>query len=149
MSGRLASKPLSVARAPRAMIHAIPRVARSGVSVAVASVAFFASAAAFAQNLGFMHSSPITYMRDKDVASLSTALHTALDNNADGQATEWTNEGLANSVAIKATITPKDSVDQSGMHCRHAAVTLNAKSQDQSWQPLFCKTAQGWKIQKH
>ena len=149
MFRRLASKPLSVARAPRATHYVIKRVARSGVSVAVASVAFFACTAAFAQNLGFMHSSPITFMHDKDVASLSTALHTALDNNTDGQSSDWTNEGLGNSVAIKATITPKDSADQNGMHCRHASVTLNAKSQDQSWLPLFCKTAQGWKIQKH
>ncbi|RKP54840.1 hypothetical protein D7S86_14510 [Pararobbsia silviterrae] len=120
--------------------------ARPVTALAFAALAFAGTASA--QNLGFMHSSPITFMRDKDVASLQQALHTALDNNADGQSSEWTNEGLGNPVPIKATITPKDNADEKGMHCRHATVTVTAKSQDQSWLPLFCKTAQGWKMER-
>jgi surface antigen len=88
-------------------------------------------------------------MRDKDLASLTQTLNKALDASADGQTTEWTNDGLGNSVPIKASLTPKDTADQNGMHCRHVAVTVSAKSQDQSWLPLFCKTGQGWKMQKH
>ena len=106
------------------------------------------SGTAVAQNLAFMHNSPISFMRDKDLASLTKTLNGVLDSSADGQTTEWTNEGTGNSVPIKGTLTPKDTDDQNGMHCRHLAVTLSAKSQDQSWLPLFCKTAQGWKMQK-
>ena len=117
--------------------------------VAIAAVAGCTyTGSAFAQNLAFMHNSPLTYMRDKDLASLTKTLNTALDSAPDGQTAEWTNEGLGNSVPIKGTLTPKDTADQNGMHCRHIAVTLSAKNQDQSWVPLFCKTGQAWKMQK-
>lgn len=117
--------------------------------VAVSALAALAYAdVASAQNLAFMHNSPLTYMRDKDLASLTKTLNAALDGAPDGQTADWSNEGLGNSVPIKGSVTPKDTADQNGMHCRHVAVTLSAKNQDQSWLPLFCKTAQGWKMQK-
>jgi hypothetical protein len=135
MTRRIAFKPSSFSRLPKPAIVA-------------ALVLLTGSADVFAQNLGFMHSSPITYLRTKDLASLTKTLDTALDGSADGQSTDWSNDGLGNSVPIKATLTPKDTADQNGMHCRHVAVTISAKDQDQSWLPLFCKTAQGWKMQK-
>jgi len=119
-----------------------------GIACAVTLTLSYAGGA-WAQNMAFLRNSPLTYMRDKDMASLKTALAGVLDNSADGQSTEWTNEGTGNSVAIKATLTPKDTDDQNGMHCRHVAVAMTAKGQDQGWLPLFCKTAQGWKIAKH
>ena len=135
MTRRFAFKPSSFSRLSK--------------SAAVAALGLICvSSGAYAQNLAFMHNSPISYMRDKDLASLTKALNTALDGSADGQSSDWSNDGLGNSVPIKATVTPKDTADQGGMHCRHVAVTLSAKNQDQSWLPLFCKTAQGWKMQK-
>jgi surface antigen len=101
-----------------------------------------------AQNLGFMHDSPISFMKQKDMASLTQALHAALDQSADGQAHEWSNKDLGNSVPITATITPKDGLEDQGMHCRHVAIQLVARNQQQAWEPLFCKTSAGWKLQK-
>jgi surface antigen len=103
---------------------------------------------AHAQNLGFLHDSPIAFMKERDMASLTTALGEALDKNADGQMSEWNNEGLGNSVPIKGTITPKDAVQEKGLNCRHVEVQLTARNQEQGWQPLYCKSPQGWKIQK-
>lgn len=104
--------------------------------------------AAQAQNLGFMHDSPITFMKQKDMASLTEALNTALDSSTDGQTSEWSNTGLGNAVPITATMTPKDRLEDKGMTCRHASIQLMARNQQQTWQPLFCKTSAGWKLQK-
>lgn len=134
---------------PRRLVFKPSALSRSPKCATVAALALMSfSVSVYAQNLAFMHNSPITYMRDKDLASLTKTLNAALDGSPDGQSADWSNEGLGNSVPIKGTVTPKDTADQNGMHCRHVAVTLNAKDQDQSWLPLFCKTAQGWKMQK-
>jgi len=101
-----------------------------------------------AQNLGFMHDSPITFMKQKDMASLTEALNAALENSSDGQTSEWTNTGLGNAVPISGTMTPKDRLEDKGMTCRHVALQLTARNQQQAWQPLFCKTSAGWKLQK-
>jgi surface antigen len=101
-----------------------------------------------AQNLGFMHDSPITFMKQKDMASLTEALNGVLDNSPDGQTSEWTNTGLGNAVPISGTMTPKDRLEDQGMKCRHVAIQLTARNQQQAWQPLFCKTSAGWKLQK-
>ena len=117
----------------------------------VAGAAFVALACmstAHAQNLGFMHDSPISFMKQKDMASLAEALNAALDKGTDGQTSEWSNEGLGNSVPITATITPKDGLEDKGMTCRHVAIQLTARNQQQGWQPLYCKTPAGWKLQK-
>ncbi|CAB3796727.1 hypothetical protein [Pararobbsia alpina] len=111
-------------------------------------VALACISTAHAQNLGFMHDSPISFMKQKDMASLKASLSTALDQATDGQTSEWSNQGLGNAVPITATITPKDHLENKGMSCRHVAIQLSARNQQQVWQPLFCKTSEGWKLQK-
>jgi surface antigen len=141
----------SVALRPVSLLRVSLQRATRPALVALACAVTLNSAllsTAHAQNLGFMHDSPIAFMKQKDMASLHDALSAALDKSADGQTTEWSNTGLGNSVPITATITPKDAVQDGGMNCRHVAVQLNARNQQQNWQPLFCKSAQGWKIQK-
>jgi hypothetical protein len=113
-----------------------------------AFVALACMSTAHAQNLGFMHDSPISFMKQKDMTSLTDALHAALDKSTDGQTSDWSNQGLGNSVPITATITPKDGLQDQGMTCRHVAIQLTARNQQQGWQPLFCKTSTGWKLQK-
>jgi hypothetical protein len=126
------------------------RVRRRSASLALALLAGAGGgiSTAYAQNLGFLHDSPISFMKQKDMASLTTALNEALDKNTDGQTSDWNNQGLGNSVPITATITPKDALKEQGTDCRHVAVQLNARNQQQNWQPLYCKSPQGWKIQK-
>jgi len=120
----------------------------AGPALAALAIALACMSTAHAQNLAFMHDSPISFMKQKDMASLTEALHAALDKSTDGQTSDWSNAGLGNSVPITATITPKDKVEDQGMSCRHAAIQLTARNQQQGWQPLFCKTSSGWKLQK-
>jgi surface antigen len=115
---------------------------------APAFVALACVSTAHAQNLGFMHDSPISFMKQKDIASLTEALNAALDKGTEGQTSEWSNKGLGNGVPITATITPKDALQDKAMSCRHVAIQLMARNQQQSWQPLYCKTPGGWKLQK-
>lgn len=130
---------------PRSPARVIATLRHATVSTLVALVCM---STAHAQNLGFMHDSPLTFMKQKDMESLKTALSAALDKGADGQTSEWSNTGLGNAVPITATITPKDALEDKGLNCRHAAIQLNARNQQQNWQPLFCKTPTGWKLQK-
>ena len=45
---------------------------------------------------------------------------------------------------LKGRKLPTEPAELQSLDC----VMLSAKNQDQSWLPLFCKTAQGWKMQK-
>lgn len=146
VSSRFLGRRLASSRAASPMTDAF-RLGRVLLGVTLGCACGFVSMA-HAQNLGFLHDSPISFMKQKDMASLTTALDEALDKNADGQTSEWSNQGLGNPVPITGSITPKDALEDNGLNCRHLAVRLSARNQEQNWQPLYCKTAQGWKIQK-
>lgn len=108
-----------------------------------------ASVGAYAANLGFLGDTPISYMKQRDIDSVKTAVLSALDAKQDGESASWVNEGTGNSVRIEASITPQGTAKDGDRTCRDVAVVLNAKGQSMSLRPQFCRDASGpWQLQK-
>jgi surface antigen len=102
-----------------------------------------------AANLGFLNDTPITYMKQRDIDSIKSAVITALNDKQDGESTNWVNEGTGNSVKIDATITIASTAKDGERTCRDVGVVLNAKGQSMSLRPQFCKQDSGtWQLQK-
>lgn len=116
--------------------------------VAVITLLFYGSSG-YAQNLGFLMNTPISYMKERDLEQLNQSAGVALNTKADGQTLEWNNKGTGNSVSIHGTITPSDTVKEGGQTCRKLAIVAQAKGQSQTWSPVACKTgAEKWKLKK-
>jgi surface antigen len=104
-----------------------------------------ASVGAYAANLGFLGNTPISYMKQRDIDSVFSAL----DGKQDGEAATWVNDGTGNSVHIDATITPQSTAKDGDRTCRDVAVVLNAKGQSMTLRPQFCRAGSGaWQLQK-
>ncbi|CAE6695560.1 hypothetical protein R69927_03427 [Paraburkholderia domus] len=102
-----------------------------------------------AANLGFLNDTPITYMKQRDIDSIKSAVLTALNDKQDGESANWVNEGTGNSVKIDATITIANTAKDGERTCRDVGVVLNAKGQSMSLRPQFCKQGSGnWQLQK-
>ncbi|WP_321858393.1 hypothetical protein [Paraburkholderia tropica] len=122
-----------------------PRVL-SGIA-AVLLLAFGASAQA--ANLGFLHDTPASWMKQADYDSLTHAVRDAVANKADGEPSTWNNDGLRNSVKIDATITPTKTEKDGNKTCRDTDVVVNAKGQTMTLHPQFCREGEGqWVYQK-
>jgi surface antigen len=105
--------------------------------------------AAHAANLGFLHDTPASYMKQADYDSLTKAVRAAVDQKQDGESTTWTNEGLRNSVPIEATITPTKTDKDGDNTCRTMQVAVTAKQQTMTLLPVFCRQGSGaWVYQK-
>ncbi|CAG9238070.1 conserved exported hypothetical protein [Paraburkholderia tropica] len=122
-----------------------PRVL-SGIAAALV-LAFGANAQA--ANLGFLHDTPASWMKQADYASLTEAVRAAVTNKADGESSTWNNDGLNNSVKIDATITPTKTEKDGDKTCRDTDVVVNAKGQAMTLHPKFCRVGEGkWVYQQ-
>lgn len=102
-----------------------------------------------AANLGFLNDTPISYMKQRDIDSIKSAVRTALNDKQDGESVSWINEGTGNSVKIDATITLASTAKDGERTCRDVGVVLNAKGQSMNLRPQFCRQGSGtWQLQK-
>ncbi|MFL9983747.1 RT0821/Lpp0805 family surface protein [Paraburkholderia sediminicola] len=102
-----------------------------------------------AANLGFLNDTPISYMKQRDVDSIKSAVLTALNDKQDGESVSWVNEGTGNNVKIDATISIASTAKDGERTCRDVGVVLNAKGQSMNLRPQFCKQGSGnWQLQK-
>ncbi|CAB3796953.1 RT0821/Lpp0805 family surface protein [Paraburkholderia fynbosensis] len=113
-----------------------------------ASLLLGSAIGAQAANLGFLNDTPMSYMKQRDVASVKKAVIAALNDTKDGESAHWVNEGTGNSVKIDATIAAVDTTHNDGRTCRNLAVELNAKGQSMHLRPQFCKQGGAWQLQK-
>lgn len=112
---------------------------------------FLLSAGPLAQaaNLGFLNDTPASWMKQADYTSLTHAVRDAVANKADGETSNWSNEGLGNPVKIDATITPTKTAKDGDKTCRDSDVVVNAKGQTMTLRPQFCRVGSGaWVYQK-
>ncbi|QGZ61096.1 hypothetical protein [Paraburkholderia acidisoli] len=127
-----------------------PRILRCLSAALLVTIGSIGMNPAQAANLGFLHDTPASYMKQADYDSLTRAVRDAVANKADGEATTWSNEGLRNSVKVDATITPTKTDKDGDKTCRTTDVVVNAKGQSMTLRPRFCRTgASGaWVFQK-
>ncbi|MCG5077052.1 hypothetical protein [Paraburkholderia tagetis] len=108
-----------------------------------------AGSAANAANLGFLNDTPATWMKQADYNSLARAVRDSVANKADGETSNWTNDGLGNPVKMNATITPSKMQKDGDKTCRDSEVVVTAKGQSMTLRPQFCQAGSGaWVYQK-
>ncbi|HKT94996.1 MAG TPA: hypothetical protein VJS30_00480 [Paraburkholderia sp.] len=108
-----------------------------------------AGSTAQAANLGFLNDTPASWMKQADYSSLTHAVRDAVANKADGETTNWSNDGLGNPVKIAATITPTSTAKDGDKTCRDSDVVVSAKGQTMTLRPQFCRVGSGaWVYQK-
>ncbi|QGZ59446.1 hypothetical protein [Paraburkholderia acidiphila] len=123
--------------------------ARALARAATASALLVYVHTALAANLEFLHDTPLSYMKQKDIDSVKQAAIDALNSKSDGESAQWTNEGLGNGVKIDATLTPRDTSKTGDRTCRVVDVVLNAKGQSLNLNPRYCRTGNAqWQLQK-
>ena len=116
----------------------------------VATLALAAcSASASAVGLGFLADTPMAYLNKNDKPVFVKAVTDVLNDKKDGEAVQWSNEGLRNSVRINAEITASDTEKSDAKTCRKVQVALSAKGQEQTLKLKVCKAGtQAWKVAK-
>lgn len=108
-----------------------------------------AGSAANAANLGFLNDTPATWMKQADYNSLARAVRDSVANKADGETSNWSNDGLGNPVKMNATITPSKMQKDGDKTCRDSEVVVTAKGQSMTLRPQFCQAGSGaWVYQK-
>ncbi|WP_233885679.1 hypothetical protein [Paraburkholderia flagellata] len=126
-----------------------PSLAGTLSRASAACALLFSLHTASAANLEFLHDTPLSYLTQKDIDSVKRAVITALNSKSDGESSEWTNDGLGNSVKIDATLTPHDTSKTGNRTCRLVNVVLNAKGQSVNLHPRYCRTGGAqWQLQK-
>ncbi|NLP64219.1 hypothetical protein [Paraburkholderia sacchari] len=108
-----------------------------------------AGPAAQAANLSFLNDTPASWMTQADYKSLTSAVRASIANKADGETSNWNNDGLRNPVKIDATITPNKTQKDGDKTCRDSEVVVTAKGQSMTLRPQFCRVGSGaWVYQK-
>jgi surface antigen len=117
--------------------------------VTVGGLLLAATVGAYAANLGFLSDTPISYMKQRDIDSIKTAVMGALNTKQDGEAASWVNDGTGNAVHIDASITPQSTAKEGERTCRDVTVVLNSKGQTMTLRPQFCREGSAaWQLQK-
>jgi len=111
--------------------------------------AFFVVGAAIAPvstwafNTSFLREAPLAYFTDSDWSMFRTTLDKALNENADGVATRWSNPSSGSS----GEVTPLNTREVNGMTCRETRLVNRAQGMTAAGDYLLCKTADGeWTI---
>ncbi len=102
-----------------------------------------ACATAHAQsNLGFLQDAPMQRMNREDTALLVKNLNEALDRNADGHTSGWSNP----KTGASGTVTPLSTFSKSGMKCRETEFTNFAGGFRGGGKHTLCRVSGAWKI---
>lgn len=102
-----------------------------------------------AANLGFLNDTPASWMKQADYKSLASAVRDSIANKADGETSNWNNDGLGNPVKMAATITPNKTQKDGDKTCRDSEVVVTAKGQSMTLRPQYCRVGSGaWVYQK-
>lgn len=115
----------------------------------VAGLAMLVTPSIQASNLRFLNYTPITYLKDKDNASLHQAAGEVLDHKKDGESVSWNNQGLGNATQIHAEISASNTSKTDDKVCRDLNIVLHAKGQDQALTLPICKAKnEKWELVK-
>jgi surface antigen len=111
----------------------------------LAALAFLAAppfAAQAQSNLTFLQDAPIARMTREDVALMTKNSNEALNGNADGETSAWTNPRTGAS----GTATPLRTFTQKGMKCRETEYTNHAGGLNGASRLTLCRQGSDWKI---
>jgi surface antigen len=101
------------------------------------------SLAVHAQNMGFLRDSPIQRMTKEDTVMMMRNSSEALNRNANGETSGWSNP----KTGASGTATPLRTFTQKGMKCRETRYTNHAGGFNGDSTFTLCRVASGeWKV---
>jgi len=96
-----------------------------------------------AQNMGFLRDSPIQRMTKEDTVMMMRNSSEALNRNANGETSGWSNP----KTGASGTATPLRTFTQKGMKCRETRYTNHAGGFNGESTFTLCRVASGeWKV---
>lgn len=98
----------------------------------------------YAVNMQYLRYTPVANFTSEDFKMLEITAHNALNDNKDGEISEWENPQSKNSGSI--TVLDTSTID--GMHCRQLNIINQSKNQYAKSTFTFCKVGDDWKILK-
>lgn len=98
----------------------------------------------YAVNMQYLRYSPVSEFTDTDFEILQTTGIKALDNNENGQVSEWKNPETGHS----GSITTHNSSSIDGMACRKTTIKNQTKTRSGQATFTFCKVKEQWKLLK-
>jgi surface antigen len=111
--------------------------------LAACAAALAAALPVHAQNMGFLRDSPIQRMTAKDQKLMMQNSTEALNRNADGETSGWSNS----KTGASGTATPLRTFTQKGMKCREVRYTNHAGGFNGDTTFNLCRVASGeWKV---
>lgn len=108
----------------------------------VVALAALAVQGALAQQFGVLKDSALSKMTKQDLAMMTKNYADALDRNADGHTSGWSNAATGAS----GTATPISTGTEKGMTCRRVEITNSAGGMSGRGEYQACKTKDGWKF---
>ena len=112
--------------------------------IPVLIIAALMSTNSYAVNMQYLKYSPVASFTADDFEMLQTTGNKALEENQDGQLSEWKNPATGHS----GSITPLNSKTIDGMHCRKVRFLNRAESISGQAIYTFCRVDNKWKILK-
>lgn len=107
------------------------------------------ASAAHAANLAFLRDTPVAALTQQDNDALRKVVRDALDHKADGEAAQWSTQGLRRGIRVDATVTPNQTTHDGSRTCRVTTVVLRARGQSMTLHPRFCRDGAGeWAFQR-
>ena len=111
--------------------------------IATCTALVAASFSVHAQNMGFLRDSPIQKMTPQDSEMMMRNSNEALNRNADGETSGWSNP----KTGASGTATPLRTFTQKGMKCRETQYTNHAGGFNGASTFTLCQVASGqWKV---
>lgn len=95
--------------------------------------------AAASSELRWLNDSPVRFFTDKDWELSNAARDRALEDSADGETVEWSNEESGS----YGSVTPLSRVERDGLTCREAQIVNHARGRDGTSRFEFCQDADG------
>lgn len=121
------------------------RIGRRFLAACIVFAAIGAPALVHGFDLRFLDQAPLRFFNDADLALMGEAAQRALQQGADGEGIDWSNEETGNS----GRLTPVHSFEREGLACRRLEVTSTARQAtggSATSRVDFCKVDDTWRI---
>jgi surface antigen len=94
----------------------------------------------------WLHDSPVRYFNDADWEMARETVRAALNEAADGETREWSNEKTGH----HGSATPKSTSDETGVTCRDLQIRNHANRMDGGGVFPFCRQPDGkWQLKQN
>lgn len=113
------------------------------ISKYIILLSLFFPAHGYSFNINFLEDAPVAQFNEEDVDLMLNNFYKAMDNNQDGESSEWKNEKTGH----HGIATPLNTIEGADGVCRNVKIENFASSEKGTSEFRFCKASDGeWQI---